>query len=88
MTRFFQFASPGKTGKREVAVLVLLLWSATFVKIFWFDGAAVIEAQHDLYGELSWPILTFVAAAFGIDAILKRERGGKHTRATDQDRDV
>lgn len=63
--------STGKSGKREVAISLLMFWAfITGRHFFWID-AALHAAQNDAWEMLTLVVLPWAAAAFGIDFIMK-----------------
>lgn len=54
-----------KTWKREVATAMLVVL-----------GVAVFNGMDDMVSLIVWPIMTFAAAAFGLDSVAK-QFGGK-----------
>lgn len=68
----FVFADNTKSGKREVANLILLLWGIVYIKLFFFSVAGpLLNSQKDLFKDLNPWCLGFVAAAYGLDFYMK-----------------
>lgn len=58
-----------KTLKREVAVLLLLFWGSASISIFWVMDAARIETVTSPYMAMTYAVLGYAAAAFGMHSI-------------------
>ncbi len=67
-------ARPGKTFKRELAVVLLagLCW-------------VVYQGDTEMVKVLIWPTFTFAAAAFGLDSYAKQVKTSSGTYTTDGD---
>lgn len=65
------FVSNGKSGKREVAVALLIFWAfITGYLWFWLDQEA-ITFYREIYGVITTSVFLFAGGAFGFDAYLK-----------------
>lgn len=63
--------STGKSGKREVALSLLLLWAfATGYVLFWLPAEAVKD-YSEVWDTLTWATFAWSAAAFGLDFVMK-----------------
>lgn len=60
-----------KSFKREVAVVALLFWVVLSYRVFWHPDVRFIEALAAPYGTVSTTVWLYVAAAFGMDALIK-----------------
>lgn len=70
-----------KTGKREAAVIMGLIWAAATVKMFVFEvEPKMIEALATPYGVMTYSVLGFIAAMFGLDWQSKQYRAADTTR--------
>lgn len=58
-----------KTLKREVAVILLMFWGISSVSIFWFMDATRIETVTSPYMAMTYAVLGYAAAAFGMHSI-------------------
>ena len=67
--------SEGKSGKREVAVALLMLWAFITSYIFFWIPAETISFYRDIFGTVTLAVIGFAGGAFGFDAYLKN-RGG------------
>lgn len=63
--------STGKSGKREVAVSLLMFWAFITGRHFFWVDAAVHTGQNEAWEMLTLVVLPWAAAAFGIDFIMK-----------------
>lgn len=63
---------PGKSGKREVAVSLLLFWAFCFSYVFFWLPGAEVETYEGLIDTLTWATFMWAAAAFGMDFAAKR----------------
>lgn len=61
-----------KTMKRELAFAFAVLLFLMVVKVFFFMPAEDVSEYKDLLIGLSWPILSFVAAAAGIHTLTQK----------------
>lgn len=68
--RWVDFAT-GKSGKREVAVSLLLMWAFASAYLFFWVDHEIIKDYVDIWSTLTWAVLAWAAAAFGIDFIMK-----------------
>lgn len=50
---------PGKTGAREVAVLLLLLWALTSAYLFFWIGHDLVKDYTGLYSTLTTAVFAF-----------------------------
>jgi hypothetical protein len=62
----------GKSGKREVAVSLILMWAFASAYLFYWLDADVIEKYEGIWETLTWAVLAWAAGAFGIDFLAKR----------------
>lgn len=60
-----------KSGKREVAVSLLLLWGFITCRHFIWVDIPTHTAQNNGWETLTWASLAWAAAAFGVDFIMK-----------------
>lgn len=63
--------SAGKSGKREVAVYLLVTWSFLTARHFMWLDAATHAAQNEAWTTLTWAVLPLVATLFGVDYMVK-----------------
>ena len=75
--------SPGKSGKREVAVSLLLMWAFASAYLFYWVDPAIIEKYREIWDTLTWGVLGWSAAAFGIDFLAKSGAIGKKDTTPD-----
>lgn len=73
MSFFFPTISEGKSGKREVAIALLMLWGFITVRHFMWVDLATHAAQKTSWDTLTMAVIPFAAAAFGFDAYLKNK---------------
>lgn len=67
--------STAKSGKREVAVSLLMFWVFVSSYLFFWIPAEVFAKYQDGYGTLTWAVIGFAAGAFGIDFVMKAKTG-------------
>lgn len=58
----------GKSGKRETAVALLMLWALYSTTLFWFKSPDEIMALKDVYSTISTAVFVFATGAFGLHA--------------------
>lgn len=73
--KWLDFAT-GKSGKREVAVSLLLMWAFASAYLFYWVKPDTIEKYKEIWTTLTWAVLAWAAAAFGIDFVIKNGMGG------------
>lgn len=64
-----------KSGKRELALVLLLFWLLVAVKLFFVAPAADVAHYGPLFDAITWPILGAVFAVYGLDFWVKNGRG-------------
>lgn len=60
-----------RSGKREVAVSLLLLWAFISGYVFFWIPPANFKDYADGYSTVTWAVLAWAAAAFGLDFVAK-----------------
>lgn len=68
--------STAKSGKREVAISLLMFWAFVSGYLFFWIPAELFSKYQDGYGTLTWAVIGFAAGAFGIDFVMKARAGG------------
>jgi hypothetical protein len=69
---WLQGLATSRSGKREVAVSLLFLWAfASAYIFFWIDSGRVGDYEG-IYSTLTWSVLAWSAAAFGLDFAAKQ----------------
>lgn len=63
--------SSGKSGKREVAVSLLMFWAFCFGYVMFWLPADLIAKYEGILDTLTWTVLAWAAAAFGVDFVMK-----------------
>jgi len=63
-----QFLSHGKSGKREVAVALLIFWAYIGGYLFLWIPAERVQLYRELYGTITTAVFAFAMAAFGFQA--------------------
>ena len=63
--------STGKSGKREVAVSLLLLWAFASAYVFFWIPSEKVKDYTEVWSTLTWACLLWAAGAFGIDFAMK-----------------
>lgn len=58
-----------KSYKREIACALLSFWGIASISMFWFMDAERAAALHDPYFAMTYSILGFAAAAFGMHSL-------------------
>lgn len=63
--------SSGKSGKREVAISLLMFWAFISGYLFFWIPTAAFKEYADGWSTLTWATFAFAAGAFGIDFAIK-----------------
>lgn len=66
--------SGGKSGAREVAVSLLMMWAFLTGYICFYIEPEGIVLYREVYGVITTAIFTFALGAFGIHKFLNREQ--------------
>ena len=66
---------PGKTGTREVAVSLLILFATVTVRVFFLMEPGVVSMYKEIYSSLMTGCIGFAAAAFGVHMWRKTKQG-------------
>jgi hypothetical protein len=69
--KWIRFAE-GKSGKREVAIALLLMWAFASAYLFFWIDPSIIEKYEAIWDTLTWAVFLFAAGAFGIDFAAKK----------------
>ena len=94
--------SSGKSGKREIAVSLIIFWAFVTGYVFFYIPTAEVREYADPWSTMTWAVLAWAAAAFGIDFMVKsgamggqrqptpsrRTQDHKPTRRDDPDRGI
>ena len=71
----------GKSGKREVAVYMILCWSFCSAYLFYYVDHETLADYKEMWTTLTWAVLAWAAGAFGIDFMVKSGVfGGQQSR--------
>ncbi len=65
------FVSNGKSGKREVAVSLLIFWAFISAYLWFWLPKEDVTFYRELYGMITTSVFLFAGGAFGFDAYLK-----------------
>lgn len=65
------FFSTGKSGKREVAVLLVMFWLLTSCYLFFYIPPVEVKEYESAWSTQTWATFAWAAAAFGIDFVAK-----------------
>lgn len=65
--------SNGKSGKREVAVSLLLFWAFLTGYLWFWLPKEDVTFYRELYGMVTTSVFLFAGGAFGFDAYLKNK---------------
>lgn len=68
--QFFAINS-GKSGKRELAISLVMLWAFITVRHFMWIASDDAVKMEESWSTLTWATLGFAAAAYGIDFVMK-----------------
>jgi len=60
-----------KSGKREVAISLILFWAFITGYVFFWLPPETVEKYEGLWDTLTWASLAFAAGAFGVDFVMK-----------------
>lgn len=63
--------SSGKSGKREVAVSLLMFWAFITGYLYFWISPATFKEYEEGWSTLTWATFAFGASAFGIDFAIK-----------------
>jgi hypothetical protein len=69
---WLQGLATARSGKREVAVSLLFLWAFASAYVFFWIDSSEIKDYEGVYGTLTWSVLAWSAAAFGLDFVAKQ----------------
>jgi len=71
--------STGKSGKREVAISLLMLWAFITGYLFFWIPAENFSEYEEGYTTITWAVLGWSAAAFSIDFMMKNGALGSNS---------
>jgi hypothetical protein len=69
--KWIKFAE-GKSGKREVAISLFLMWAFAYAYVFYWIEPELIEKYERVLDGLTLAVFTFGAGAFGLDFAAKK----------------
>lgn len=69
--------STGKSGKREIAISLILFWVLVTCFVFFYIPNTEVRDYADVWSTMTWAVLAWAAAAFGIDFMVKSGAIGK-----------
>lgn len=61
----------GKSGKREVAGALLILWGFVSGYVFFWIPTADVAAYREVYSTVTTAVMMFAGGAFGLDFYMK-----------------
>lgn len=64
--------SAGRSGAREVATAMLILWAFVSGWLLWWLPKGDVDAYREIYSTMTTAIFTFSLGAFGISAVMNR----------------
>jgi len=68
---------PGKSGTREVAVALLLLWAFASAYLFFWITSSQVQDYREVYATLTTACVGFAFGAFGLTKVVDSGAFGK-----------